>query len=187
MASSGWSWISAVIPARQNRAIAALVALTPLVCGAAGSSFPGTAASHSPDKKWELTSDPPQKDEGHKLVLRDVAKQTNRQLLSFDRHVEAIWAQDSRRVAVTDYSGSDASDCRVFDVVAGSETATSKSLMDSDLVKVMTGNHHAFLKCLKWRSPLLLEIEVEAYGDAHPKGYKRLVVFDVLKNQVTNP
>jgi WD40 repeat protein len=160
------------------------LAAAPSLALAGGKAFPGTDVARSPDRKWELRSEPPTNDEGHKLQLRAVADGSVRQVLSFRRHVNALWAPDSKRIAVTDYEGSDSSECRIVDVNTGKPTSVSDALKGTSLESLIARNHHAYVKCLRWRSPTVVEIEIDAYGDANPKGIKKRAQFDTTSAKV---
>jgi hypothetical protein len=151
------------------------------VAMAAGLPFPGTDVARSPDRKWELRSKPPTNGDEHKLNLANVETRSIMTVLSFRRHVDVLWAPDSVRVAVTDYAGSDTSDCKIVDVRGGGMISIREALGGSMLAAVVNGNHHAFVKCSKWSSPNVIDIEVDAYGDANPKGVRKRAQFDIAQ------
>ena len=97
-----------------------------------------------------------------------------------------MWAPDSKRVAITDYVGSDLSDCKIVDVKTARVSSVTDSLKGSEIESLIAKNHHAFVKCLKWRSATVVEIEVEAYGDANPKGINKRFRFDVATSKIAS-
>jgi hypothetical protein len=154
------------------------------VASSAITSFPGSHVSRSPDGRWELYSEPPVGDEGHKLQLKAKDGGSVRTLFLFPRHVDSQWAPNSRRIAVTDYMGSDESDCKIVDIKTAVTTSVLGALKSTQLAPVLEGNHHSYLRCLGWRGPDVVEIEVQAYGDANPKGVMSKVRFDARSGRV---
>jgi hypothetical protein len=167
----------AAIRGSSVKAILLAVAM-PFLASAAAITFPGATASRSPDGKWEIYSEPPLGGEGHKLQLRAKADGSIRTVLIFPRHVDSQWAPNSLRIAVTDYVGSDMSDCKIVDLKTAQITSVAKAL-PTELRTVLDGNHHSYVKCGRWRGTDLLEVEIESYGDANPKGISSKVTFDV--------
>ncbi len=148
---------------------------------AAGLPLPGGDVAQSPDRKWELSSTPPVADEGHKLLLTSRSDGSARVLFLFPRHIEVLWAPDSKHVAITDYSGSDIGDCKIVDVESAKAISVTDAIRKTELAPFVAKNHHAFVKCLTWHSQEVIGVQLDAYGDLNPNGVKKHVRFNILR------
>lgn len=170
---------------RSLRFIATGLMLMPLLANSAGASFPGAMISWSPDKRWQASSVPPTSDEGHRLNLKSSIDGSTREVLKFPRQIDLLWSPDSQTMAVTDYVGSDSSDCLIVDVVTLRMQSIAQAIQSSVLEPAIEGNHHSYVKCLKWLSKSIVEIRVQAYGDRNPQGVMKRARFDITKNAIT--
>ena len=146
-------------------------------CGAAAAAapapmeFPGRVSMlASPDGKSRIINrDDESKDEAHLLLLN--AHGVERPLYRYGRHVLVAWSPDSRRVAITDYAGSNAARCIVIDAKTLKSTdVTAEATGRSKLISRIMGNFHAYFECQGWTSDHTLSIKVSGYGDSNPHG-----------------
>ena len=153
-------------------------------CDAAGLKLPGSPIE-SPDRKWQIDSqEPAVGDDSHRLVLIDKSNGSTTILDRFPRHAEVLWSPDSERVAITDYYGSDQSDCRAMRRSGADSTSIRKAIRGTRFANLVEGNHHAYVGCRRWITPSTLEFEISAYGDANPKGVTSRGTFDVAAAKI---
>lgn len=148
---------------------AALVSSAPATATA---EFPfGPVSLRSPDGKWQIANkDPVANEAPHRLVLRGGGR-ANRTLYSYGRHVRVAWSPDSRRIAITDYVGSNLAECVVLDADTLHRTAVMEdAARASPRIARVLGNFHSYFECRGWVSPKVLKIRVTGYGASDPNG-----------------
>ena len=104
------------------RSIAAFwLVLTSVAAGAAGRvEFPGHQPAPSPDRRYVIESQEPTPAlPQHVLLLRDTAANVTRELFRFNRHLEVLWAPNSRTIAMNDFTGSDLATCWLVRIKKG--------------------------------------------------------------------
>jgi len=111
--------------------------------------------------------------------LKDLQLNTRRELFDYDRHVEVLWNPGSTLFAVTDYSESNFSNCRVFSVNVRIATTSAfqlfKTLSESErkTLRRLQSNEHFYVAASAWTGPKELKLKVWGYGSADPNGFTR--------------
>jgi hypothetical protein len=147
-------------------------ALVSTALAAAVAQFPfGPAVLHSPDGTWQITNEDPVGNEAsHRLILRHEGG-AGRTLYSYGRHLRVAWSPDSRRIAITDYVGSNVAECVVVDADTLHRTdVMADAARTSDRIARVLRNFHSYFECPGWVSPTVLRVRASGYGDSDPKG-----------------
>ena len=154
------------------------------ICHAAGAKLPGPPVN-SPNGRWQITSQEPSDGvEFHRLVLVDRSTGSMTAFDRFPRHADVLWSPDSERIAVTDFSGSDESDCRVALRSGADRLSVRQAIEGTPYGKLAADNHHAYIKCSRWIGTSTIEFEVSAYGDANPKGASKRGRLNVATGEI---
>lgn len=140
----------------------------------------------SPDGRWQVASqEPADGAEVHRIVLVDKSTGSTAAIDRFSRHAEVLWSGDSERIAVTDYFASDESDCRVLKRSGADSKSIRGAIKGTLFERIVVSNHHAYVTCRRWITPLTVEFEVSAYGDGNPKGVTSRGRFDIATDKVS--
>jgi hypothetical protein len=100
-------------------------------------------------------------------VLRG-SKGEDAPLLGFDRSCDVLWAPDSRRLALTDWGGSDFAEIVIAEI---GETPVLRELDLSDVRQKMAPEEisgHCYYEALQWKDPDRLQIRVFGHADEAP-------------------
>ena len=152
---------------------AAPVGLQARAAPASSKSFPGPKSDlPSPDGKWRIVNrDPDDSDHPHTLVLHETNGGGERTLYEYGRSVRVAWSPDSRRIAITDYVGSNVAECVVVDrVTFAKRDVMAEAQKSSARIAGVMRNFHSYFECPRWTSNRDLRIHVWGYGDHNPKG-----------------
>jgi len=148
-------------------------------------SFPEQSLAISPDGRYAIVGVDSAAEPHHTVFLEDLFLKTRRKLFNYDRHVALLWKPDSKLFAVTNYVGSDKSQCtiilvdekmppiQVLDVLSRQLTAASRKQLE-----IRLSNQHSYVEASAWDGSMTLEVKISGYGDADPAGFTEF--FDVL-------
>jgi hypothetical protein len=163
------------------------VLTTLLIATAAAGVFPGPGRSWSPDRRYSIVwKEATSETEEHSLLLERKGSGASTILYTFPRGVDVLWAPDSHHVAITDAHGSNES----FVVILGIGGIGTRIVIDPERVQEATslaGNrdHHVYVEGVRWLSSQKLLLRVHGYGDLHPKGFTRRLVFGISGQSIT--
>ncbi|WP_440223836.1 hypothetical protein ACQQ2N_01160 [Dokdonella sp. MW10] len=169
-----------------------------LTCGTAASSdrdierdlarFPGR---EEPDFNPERTAalavvsrdDVEEGGYAHTLLLRDVARGTDAEILAFARHISVGWHPDGALFFVNDHEGSDTTNCRVGRRDADGGVTWLPTRIPASEQCWNLGAHHCYRICTAWRSDTRVEAHIVYYRDG--VGSDHDFVIDVVPEDVT--
>jgi hypothetical protein len=143
-------------------------------------SFPMHSRAVSPDGRYVIVGVDSNSEPHHKVFLKDVVLKTRRKIFDYNRNIVLLWANDSKSFAVTDYVGSNTSQCSVFSV---DETVRPIQLLDNLLpalskpareqLKRQLSSDHVYVEASAWTAPEVLTVKISGYGEANPKGFEQ--------------
>jgi hypothetical protein len=143
-------------------------------------SFPASSRAVSPDGRYAVIDVDRGSQPYHTVFLKDLQLNTRRELFDYDRHVDVLWNPDSTLFAVTDYSESNFSTCRIFSVIARIATTsvldqlfTTLSESEQKTLRRLQSNQHFYVAASTWTGPKELKLKVWGLGTADPKGFTR--------------
>jgi len=137
----------------------------------AGSRFPGAAEGcSSPDGHFWVSYIPPSESESHRLQIgvAGAPKYHGRPLLGFNRSCDVLWSPDSKRLALTDWGGSDYSEIVLVEV--GKEPGPV-TLGAQSFEKMMTweeSHGHCYCEAVQWLDGDRLQVRVFGHADQAP-------------------
>ncbi len=138
--------------------------------------FPGNRSAASPDGQYVIQwREPDDEVPQHTLYLLNTHTGTRTEWFRFNRHVEVLWAPDSRAVAVNDFLASNAATCWIAlledgDVVM--DDLGARLIGNEEMGQGLRGNDHVYVLARSWlRGSTGLRIVVAAYGDRDPDGF----------------
>lgn len=137
--------------------------------------FPGPGVAADPSGRYLIQWREASYAAPHELFLFDVHAQTSVLLWEFPRSVSVLWAPGGRRVAVTDFSGSDASDVLVFNVSDPNSPVRVSSLVERSkghFKDQLTENHYAYIEAVTWQSDSTLRLRAWGHGEMDPGGFE---------------
>ncbi len=141
-------------------------------------SFPEQSEAVSPDGRYAIVGIDRDKEPYHTVFLEDRSLKTRRKLFNYDRHIVVLWKSDSKLVAVTNYVGSDSSQCSIVSVDEKVGPIQVLDVLSHQLsedtwnqLKRGLGNHHAYVEASVWDGPASLLVKISGYGDADPAGF----------------
>jgi hypothetical protein len=127
----------------------------------------------SPNGKFEVLNvdhDAPLADgNNHELLLRHTESTPRaRQLLSYARHVDVLWAPSSREVAVNDWGGSNF--CRLIlfrlsDSGVATRIDIGRAVDRTEQGRLLRKGDHRFIEAVRWTEERTLLIRIRAHGD----------------------
>ncbi|MCI0595873.1 MAG: hypothetical protein L0Z48_04945 [candidate division Zixibacteria bacterium] len=140
------------------------------------SPFPGLSEVSSPDGRYLLRNVDVEEGGGynHKLFLRDTKTNTEREIYSYDRRVDALWSKDGKGLIINDHGGSDYTDCIVFQFNKEIEKYNVTVLLRSRAIKYkksIVGNHHVYIEGEKWITNKRIKVRITGYGEVDPDGF----------------
>ncbi|HYB61750.1 MAG TPA: carboxypeptidase-like regulatory domain-containing protein [Methylomirabilota bacterium] len=86
----------------------------PIVTNVFAVPFPAKSLAVSPDGRYAIIGVDTDREPYHTVFLEDRVLNTRRKLFNYDRNIVLLWKPDSKLFAVTDYTGSDSSQCRII-------------------------------------------------------------------------
>ena len=135
-------------------------------CCGAGVSFPPARRCNSPDFQWTIRC---VTEEGlHKLFLSRLAASKEDFIYATGRSCDVLWSDDSERIAVTDWVGSNGTEIVLVNV---SDPGNGVSLQVKDLAKFVLNEElegHCYFEALKWENAQRLLIRVFGHTDENP-------------------
>jgi hypothetical protein len=116
------------------------------------------------------------------VFLEDRRMKTRRKLFECGRSIEILWNPDSESFVLSDYAGSDYSECKIISV---QDRVPSIDVWDR-IVKGITlrqqrtllKNHHVCIETKEWISPDTPKVKIWRYGDVNPSGFTRFYTYD---------
>ncbi len=100
----------------------------------------------------------------HRLLLRD-RDGHDREIMRFDRHVSTIWSPDGRRIAITDFGGSDFSRTYIYNVEQHTLIDETGTILEaSGLVQSQTELDHLYPQIVRWESTSSVHFAIDGYG-----------------------
>lgn len=142
-------------------------------------TFPAQAHTcSSPNSHWSLRWQEATEASSHVLLVVERGK-PERQLLTFNRQIDAIWSPDSNRIAITDHSGSSDSDLLVADLRT-LEVVNVEQMMKPTpkSMRPVYANGHRYFGAVQWQSRTRLVFEVLAYDTEPGREVRRTFIFD---------
>ena len=163
-----------------SRTIAACLLQLPFVAlSVAGPpEFPGPTPAPSPDKRYVIESQQPTSAlPQHVLLLQDTTTNATKELLRFNRHVEVLWAPNSRAIAINDFTGSDSATCWIVRIEGDrlqSEDLGARLEATPGFNARIHGNHHVYIHAVAWADQTVVRVSVDGYGEMDPRGFADL-------------
>jgi hypothetical protein len=151
-------------------------------------TFPAqTNVCRSPNGRWLIRWQEATESSPHLLFVELSGSKRPVKLLTFNRHIEAVWAPDAAHVAITDHSGSSESDLFVAELRSGSLVNVEQEMRRTlKSLPPIYENGHRYFSALRWQSATRLIFEVRAY-DAEPgKEQRATFTFDLKSRTVTS-
>ncbi len=121
--------------------------------------------------------------DNHALLLRDMARGTDAEILTFGRSITVGWHPDGALFFVNDHEGSDKTDCRVGRRDATGGVTWLPTRIPASVQCWNLGAHHCYRTCTAWRSTTRIEAHIVYYGDG-VEGDRDFVI-DVVPEDVT--
>jgi hypothetical protein len=151
---------------------------------AAGTSFPPDslqpAVARNPSGTYEAIWSPASGAHAQRLYLKDVRTGRTHKLVEFDRGVDVLWSPDGRRLAITNWLGSNVSEVIVLRLGARRRTNLADALYKSlGIQPEISGNDHIYFEALRWVGPKRLLFSVSGHGDRNLEEFKEYFTYDV--------
>ena len=149
-------------------------------------NFPGSTDSlKSPDGNfWIINIDTARdSDFNHTLFLKDSKSGRVEELLEYARSVAVLWSPDSKGFAITDYEGSDYSNCKIFVLGDITRIVSIQTELESHFKtnRHIFENHHVYIEAREWINSTSVKININGYGEIDPDGFDLWFVFDTIK------
>jgi hypothetical protein len=155
-----------------NRLLALVV---PAVCyglahaGSVLAHFPGpTNSLRAPNRLHSINNVDRDQEPNHSLLLRDEKTGLERKVLDYGRHVDVMWAPDSKSFFVNDYAGSTESNCQIFSAHDLKRLDVLETLKAADRAR-LPGGDHLYVACTAWHGESV-GVSLSGRGDGHPEG-----------------
>lgn len=148
---------------------ALLLFLVTVTCNAAGLNFPTVRYSVSPDFRWLVRCVTEKRADGfqHTVLLSRFGETSAHVVWISNRSCDVLWAEDSLRLAITDWTGSNLSEIYVIDVTL----AKARSLEIEGIEKLVWKDElegHCYYEALRWESGSRLAIRIFGHTDVNP-------------------
>jgi hypothetical protein len=117
----------------------------------------------------------------HALVLRDEKGRRVGRILEFDRHVAFAWAPDGSAIAITDFTGSSDSVCRLATI--GADGSVSTSDISAKLPRPRAKGHY-FCEILEWRRAKNVRFKTWGYGGEPASDAERGYTYDTVSGGI---
>ena len=146
-------------------------------------AYPSSRTSAvSPDRRFQIISVDRDVEPRHTLFIEDLRTHLRRKLLDYGRQVEGLWSPDSKSIAVTDYIGSNVSQCLIFST---GMDAPPVDVWDEILRGIanekerarLLKNDHVYIAGVRWTNSMTLKVRVWGHGDVSPAGFQRYYTF----------
>jgi hypothetical protein len=136
-----------------------------------GIQFPGSVPSVSPNGRFVLTWKEPSKGiPDHQLFLRDRKFNWDKSVYQFGRHIEVVWAPDSKHFALTDHAGSNLSEVLLVDPLNSGQKLSVP--IPEEIEKKIADHHHVYIQFVRWLSGRKVRLSIEAYDSNSKSPYK---------------
>jgi hypothetical protein len=171
--------------------LALLATLIFVSTGFAGSpkvAFPSSEGpAVSPDDRFAIVNVDSDKEPYHTLYLEDRENQVRRKLLDYGRSVEVLWNPESTLFAVTDYMGSNVSECFVLSTDPNQQRIDIQNEIQRRITNppelASLQNDHVYYAAIAWTTPTTLKVKVWGHGDVNPSGFTRFYTYTVPQNR----
>jgi hypothetical protein len=127
------------------------------------------------------------------IMLRYPSGRTE-QIDSFTRSADVSWSPAGSYLAVTNYIGSNLSDCLAVTPSNGgshkeSLTAAIKRTAPRAIVRDLRRGDHVYVACKRWRSPSVVEVEMDGYGcspaPCTPRSFEHHLAYDFTSGRLS--
>lgn len=176
--------------AKTNRfAKSAMIGMVAAFALAAGrdtyrASFPDVRSTlSSPNKQLVLINRDADNDaeaaklgDNHALFLRNSESSEELKILSYGRHVEALWSPDSELIAITDLGGSSDSYCHVYRVANNTCIDGTNSMMRIIKNTPLAQCDHLYFRAARWDRSHLLKVTASGYGEG--RGHEARLIYN---------
>jgi len=146
-------------------------------------SFPEHSRAISPNRRYALINVDSDTEPHHTVFLEDRRLKTRRMLFHYGRSIEVLWNPDSKSFALTNYEGSNISSCMVIYVDQKVPTIDVWGELLEQVTtserRIMTGNHHVYIKARTWDGAKTLKLKISGYGGQSPHGFTRFYSYDI--------
>ena len=158
-----------------------VILLTAIPALAAGAHFPSASPSRSPDRRWKLICEKPQKSEwGYLLVLENI-RGRRFELWRFDHSCDTLWSPNSSQIAVTDELTSDMSDVFVYSVDHPRSGRSIAKLFPRTAIPKQERNGHCYFEATKWLDDHHLGVKVSGHRDEAPtSNFEYEFIYDLM-------
>lgn len=151
-------------------------------------NFPSEKACVSPNCKWEVRCRSTQQGDGgwlHRLFLGPLGATEPVFIYASGRNCDVLWSKDSRRIALTDWSGSNLSEIYIVDVpthtvqlleIPGLSHPLSKEELDG----------HIYWEAMQWDAADRLQIRVFGHTDeAQGHAFTYFFSVNIISKEIT--
>src|SRR6266702_1322107 len=112
--------------------------------------FPGPVNTvGSPNRLLSIHNVDRDQEPNHSLLLRDEKTGLGRKVLDYARHVDVMWAPDSKLFFVNDYAGSSESNCQIFSADDLKRLDVLETLKGTDR-ESLPSSDHLYVACTAW-------------------------------------
>jgi hypothetical protein len=176
--------------------LASLVAVAAgLVRNTFAESFPSKHdILKSPDKNYKLINRDAEKESdvqplggNHALFVKDEKTGLERKICNYNRHATALWSPDSQMIAITDFAGSDNSECFIYMLKSNKLVGLAEPLEKAFEGTGKMKNHHLYFEAVNWQKASLLKINVTGYGTNDPNGFNAHCQYDAINARIILP
>jgi len=110
-----------------------------------------------------------------------------KEIWNTDRHCDVLWSNDSRRLAITDWAGSNCAEIYLIDVTAPAPKA--RQLEIADIGKLLHKEElegHCYFEALAWEGEHRLRIKIFGHADEKPlHGFTYYLSVDTRSGEAT--
>src|SRR5271155_4604017 len=142
-------------------------------------SFPAQSRAPSPDGRYVIVGVDSDSEPYHTVFLEDDVLKSRRKLFNYNRSIAVLWAEDSKSFALSDYVGSNVSQCSVISVDKHTRPIQVIDLILAALseeareqLKKQLSNDHVYVEAFGWTGPTDLTVKISGHGDANPSGFE---------------
>jgi len=124
----------------------------------------------------------------HALFLENRKTRVRRKLVEYGRSVEVLWNPNGNAFAVTDYVGSNISECFVYSTSADEAPVNvadeiQHSIANPIELASIQKNDHIYYAAVRWTSPQTLRVKVWGHGDVNPSGFIRTYTYRMQRKR----
>lgn len=148
---------------------ALLLLLSATACYAGGVNLPTKRSSVSPDFRWLVRCVTAEQSDGfiHRVLLSRLGAKEEEQVWAFDRSCDVLWSDDSRRLAITDWTGSSLSEIYLVEISAPKARRLEVVGVEK-LIQKEELQGHCYYEALKWEPEHRLTIWIFGHTDENP-------------------